>query len=66
MEMMRAMDVSFTRVMTSFESGGTMRLTICSSVMWRNVCGPVRPSTCAASCWPFGTPSMPARKISEK
>ena len=64
--MMRESDVSLTSVMTSLDMGGTMRLTICSSVTLKKICVLVMPSTCPASCCPFGTPWMPPRKISEK
>ena len=39
--------------------GGTMRLTICSSVTLKKICHLVMPSTCPASCCPTGTLSMP-------
>ena len=59
MEMVLAREVSFTSVMTSLDMGGTMRLTICSSVTLKKICHLVMPSTCPASCCPTGTLSMP-------
>ena len=45
MAMTRAREVSFTRVMTSLDMGGTMRLTICSSVTLKKIWLRVRPRT---------------------
>lgn len=59
--MTRAREVSFTNVMISLEMGGTIRLIICSRVMWRKIWALVMPKTWPASCWPFGTPWMPPR-----
>ena len=57
----RAREVSFTRVMISLDIGGTMRLTICSSVTRKKIWLRVMPSTWPASRWPLGTPWMPPR-----
>ena len=59
MAMVLAREVSFTRVMTSLDMGGRMRLTICSRVTLKKIWLLVMPSTCPASCWPMGTLSMP-------
>ena len=48
--MIRARDVSLTKVMISFAIGGTMRLIICKSVTLKKICPLVRPNTCPASC----------------
>lgn len=45
MEMVLASEVSFTSVMTSLDMGGTMRLTICSSVTLKKIWLFVMPST---------------------
>ena len=61
LEMMLASEVSLTSVMTSLPMGGRMRLTTCSSVTRKKICGFVMPSTSPASVWPLGTLSMPPR-----
>ena len=59
--MIRAREVSFTKVMISLDMGGTMRLIICNNVTLKKICRLVMPSTWAASRWPRGTPWIPPR-----
>ena len=70
MEMVLAREVSFTSVMTSLDMGGTMRLTICSSVTWKKIWLRVRPRTCPASRCPAGIShpqvAMLARRLNGK
>ena len=60
-EMIRAREVSLTRVMISLDMGGTMRLIIWSRVTLKKICCLVSPRTSAASRWPAGTPWIPPR-----
>ena len=60
-EIIRAKEVSFTRVMISLDMGGTMRLIIWSRVTRKKICPLVMPNTSPASCCPTGTPWMPPR-----
>ena len=50
-----AREVSFTRVMISFPTGGSTRFTTWRRVTRKNICPPVMPSTWPASYWPRGT-----------
>src|ERR1700716_1839686 len=47
---------------TKFEaSGGSVKRIACGRTMRRKLWNGVKPRTCAASRWPFGTAWMPAR-----
>ena len=56
--------VSLRTLMQLLVSGGITILTACGTTTSRMVSKNPRPSAEAASTWPFGTASIPARKIS--
>ena len=53
--------VSLVRAMKSFSSGGITFRTACGTITWRIAVAWLIPSERAASIWPRGTASSPAR-----
>ena len=54
-------EVSFISAMKSFSIGGITFRIACGTITWRIACAWLMPSERAASIWPYGTASSPAR-----